>query len=130
LQARYLRIIMHFQPIYEFGFHRVDIQTQHACFEAQPIRCLHCMFNLYYFCDALREAIEACQQTLDVKTFAEFSGFRVGQWSDGVDEFYKNFRNKSLDIELAMRYVGQQLHGKPAKELEDEVTGWRRSAAK
>jgi len=78
----------------------------------------------------LRVVLEECVETADVKWFSEFGGFRVGQWSDGVNEFYRDFRNKGLEIALAMHYVKDQLHGKPAKELEDEVTEWRRSAAK
>jgi hypothetical protein len=50
--------------------------------------------------------------------------------AEGFDEFYKDFRNKGLDIKLAMRFVKEQLHGKPSKELEDELTEWRRSAVK
>jgi hypothetical protein len=47
-----------------------------------------------------------------------------------VDDFYKDFRNRGLNIELALKYVKDQLHGRPAKELEDEVTEWRREATK
>ena len=68
-----------------------------------------------------------CDKRNDVAAF-DYGGFRAGQWREGVDEFYKDYRNKGLDIELAMHYVQGQLHGKPAKELEEEVTGWRRSA--
>jgi hypothetical protein len=76
------------------------------------------------------DVLDACARGPDVVPF-DFGGhFRMGQWLDGVDEFYKDFRNKGLDVQLAMRYVKEQLHGKPAKELEDEVTEWRRSAAK
>lgn len=75
--------------------------------------------------------LKACVESPEAKPYVTYGGnFVVGQWSDGVDEFYKDFRNKRLDIQLAMRYVGQQLSGIPAKELEDEVTGWRRAAAK
>ena len=59
----------------------------------------------------------------------DFSGFRAGQWSDGIDEFYKDFRNRGLDIDLAFLYVKGQLRGKSAKELEEEATRWRRAAA-
>jgi hypothetical protein len=78
----------------------------------------------------LEQALTACEETPSVKPFHEFSGFRAGQWSDGVDEFYKDFRNRGLNIELALKYVKDQLHGRPVKELEDEVTEWRREATK
>ena len=74
------------------------------------------------------EAVFAeCAKRPDVAAF-DYAGFRAGQWRQGVDEFYNDYRNKGLEIRLAMRYVQEQLHGKPAKELEDEVAGWRRSA--
>jgi len=77
---------------------------------------------------AVGEIVSACGETPAVKAY-DFSGFRFGQWSDGVSEFYKDFRNRGLVVELALSYVRDQLHGVPAKELEDEVTLWRRNAA-
>lgn len=72
------------------------------------------------------DAFNKCADT--TKKF-DFGGFRVGQWSDGIDEFYKDFRNRGLEIGLAFRYVKDQLHGKAAQELDTEVTEWRRTAA-
>jgi hypothetical protein len=74
--------------------------------------------------------LTTCINSANARPFMVFSGFRVGQWKDGVDEFYKDSRNKSLDVQLAMRYVAQQLRGTPATELEKEVIDWRRLAAK
>jgi len=42
--------------------------------------------------------------------------------AEGVDDFYKDFRNKGIDIGLAIRYVRDELKGKSAKELEDKLT--------
>jgi len=75
-----------------------------------------------------RAMVEECSETEEAK-MTDFSGFMVGQWADGIDEFYKDFRNKSLDVDLALKYVRDQLNGKPAKELEDEVTKMRQYAA-
>jgi hypothetical protein len=74
------------------------------------------------------EAFDACAESARVEAF-DLGGFRVGQWSDGIDAFYRDFRNRGLEIHLAIRYVRGQLRGQPAKELEDEVTEWRRTAA-
>lgn len=74
-----------------------------------------------------KEAANACGESPDVKRF-KFGGYRNGQWRDGVDEFYKDYRNRGLAIPQAMWYVKQQLEGTPAKQLEDEVTEWRRTA--
>jgi hypothetical protein len=59
----------------------------------------------------------------------DFTKLRFGQMAEGVDEFYKDFRNKAVHVNRAMRYVRDELRGKPAKELEDELTRWRRDAA-
>jgi len=74
-----------------------------------------------------REVLTACSESTRIEAF-DLGGFRIGQWADGIDEFYKDFRDRGLEIHLAIRYVRGQLHGQPAKELEDEVTGWRRAA--
>jgi len=55
----------------------------------------------------------------------DFNSLRIGQLVDGVDQFYSDFRNKGLDVGAAMTYVRDQLKGKPAKELEDELNLWR-----
>ena len=74
----------------------------------------------------LTDALDACAQSPEAKPYQAYTGFTVGQWKDGIDEFYKDFRNRSLDVQLAIRWVNEQLHGTPAKELEDMVTEWRR----
>lgn len=76
------------------------------------------------------EVIKACEESQPVSMFPDFSNLKFGQLTEGVDEFYRDFRNKNLEIGVAMRYVGDQLKGKPAKELEEELTIWRRNAAK
>jgi hypothetical protein len=74
-------------------------------------------------------AIKACMQGPEVASIVTFNG-RVGQVAEGVDEFYKDFRNKNILIELAMRYVSDQLKGKPDGELADELADWRQRANK
>jgi hypothetical protein len=54
-----------------------------------------------------------------------FDGIPMGQFVDGVEEFYKDFRNKQLDVSWALQYVRDQIKGKPAKELDAELTIWR-----
>ena len=57
-----------------------------------------------------------------------YSGLRAGQLVDGVDEFYKDFRNKNILVDVAMRYVKDELRGKTDKELQDELATFRQSA--
>jgi hypothetical protein len=83
-------------------------------------------YNLQMEPKALQELMNSCSQTPEAKPYQAYSGFTVGQWKDGIDEFYKDFRNRSLGVQLAIRWVNEQLHGTAAKELEDMVTEWRR----
>jgi hypothetical protein len=71
------------------------------------------------------EVLEACR---GVVTPFDFNNFQFGQLADGVDEFYKDFRNKTIDIVPVMFYVRDQLKGRPAKELENELESMRRSS--
>lgn len=56
---------------------------------------------------------------------SDFDGITMGQFVDGVDEFYKDFRNEQLDVSWALQYARDQIRGKSAKELETELTSWR-----
>ena len=75
------------------------------------------------------EMVTACLQAPEVVAL-NFGGLRIGQLVDGAEEFYKDFRNKSIEIQLTMRYVRDQLKGKSDKELTDELAAWRQSANK
>ena len=51
----------------------------------------------------------------------DFSGIRFGQYTSGLDAFYKDFRNMSIHVEDAMPYVRDQIKGVDKKELETEL---------
>ena len=59
----------------------------------------------------------------------DYDGIAMGQFVDGIDSFYKDFRNKQLETGSAIQYVRDQVKGKPAPELDTEVNLWRRCAA-
>jgi hypothetical protein len=65
-------------------------------------------------------------------TYAHFSfgGIRFGQVEEGMDEFYKDFRNKGVYVTAAMFYVRDQLKGKSERELQEELNRYRGLAAK
>lgn len=73
-------------------------------------------------------ALETCLTITFSKTF-DFSGVRPDQLANAIDEFYKDSRNKSIDINFALLYVRDKLKGKSAKELDDELILWRRAAS-
>ena len=75
------------------------------------------------------EELDACLKSPEAAAL-NFGGVRFGQLAEGADEFYKDFRNKGVEIELAMRYVRDQLKGKTDKELTEELSGWRQTANK
>jgi hypothetical protein len=57
---------------------------------------------------------------------SDFSGIPIGQLVDGVDEFYKDFRNKDIDIKYALVYVRDELKGKKSpEELDRMLKGFR-----
>ena len=51
----------------------------------------------------------------------DFGNIPFGQLMDGVDEFYKDFRNKRVDIADAMTYVRDKLKGKSPAVLEQQL---------
>jgi hypothetical protein len=59
----------------------------------------------------------------------DYDSISMGQFVDGMNIFYKDCRNKQLEAGLAIQYTRDSIKGKPAQELETEVTMWRRCAA-
>ena len=59
----------------------------------------------------------------------DYDGIAMGQFVDGMDAFYRDFRNKQLEVGWAIQYLRDQVKGKPAAELDTEVSLWRRCAS-
>ena len=72
----------------------------------------------------LKECMESPTYTL-----FSFGGIRFGQLEEGMDDFYKDFRNKGVYVTAAMFYVRDELKGKSAKELEGELNLIRHGTA-
>ena len=53
----------------------------------------------------------------------------MGQLVDGMDAFYKDYRNKQLGVGWAIQYARDSIKGKPAQELDAEIALWRRCSA-
>ena len=75
------------------------------------------------------EELKACMKTPE-RVMLSYGGLRPDQLVDGVDEFYKDFRNKNILIEVTMRYVKDELRGMTDKELQDELADFRKTANK
>jgi hypothetical protein len=65
---------------------------------------------------------------LSDKTF-DYDSIPMGQFVDGMDTFYKDYRNKQLEVGWAIQYARDEIKGKPAPELEAQVSLWRRCTA-
>jgi len=59
----------------------------------------------------------------------DYDGIAMGQFVDGVDAFYKDYRNKQLEVGWAIEYARDAIKGKPAQELDARVAVWRRCSA-
>jgi hypothetical protein len=46
-----------------------------------------------------------------------------------MDTFFKDYRNKQLEVVWAIEYVRDSIKGGPAQELDSQVTVWRRCSA-
>jgi hypothetical protein len=59
----------------------------------------------------------------------DYDGIPMGQFVNGIDAFYRDYRNKQLSVGWAIQYVRDAIKGKPTQELDAEVTAWRRCSA-
>lgn len=59
----------------------------------------------------------------------DFDGIAMGQFVDGMDAFYRDYRNKQLEVGWAIQYARDSIKGRPAQELDAEVALWRRCTA-
>ena len=66
-------------------------------------------------------AKEICDASNEVKE-QDFGGVRLGQFVDGVNEFYKDYRNKNIDFGLALKYVRDELKGATPEKLKSDLT--------
>jgi hypothetical protein len=62
-------------------------------------------------------------------TQLDYDSISMGQFVDGMNVFYKDYRNKQLEVDWAIQYARDSIKGKPAQELETEVNMWRRCSA-
>ena len=66
---------------------------------------------------------------LSDNTQFDYDGISMGQFVDGMNAFYKDYRNKQLEVGSAIEYARDAIKGKPSQELDAEVALWRRCTA-
>ena len=59
----------------------------------------------------------------------DYDAIAMGQFVAGIDAFYKDYRNKQLTVAWAIQYARDSIKGKPTKDLDAEVSLWRRCSA-
>jgi len=76
------------------------------------------------------EVLKACSETPEAVRL-DYGHLRIGQFVEGVDQFYKDFRNSNIEIKHAMLYVRDELRAtKTDKDLADELARFRQAANK
>jgi len=112
-----------FTPAYKLGY--VDGYTT-AASSAQTDQFIQCLF----LTERLKEPSWDVNRRLKYcKPSENFTGITMGQFVDGIDIFFSDYRNKTLDVAFAFQYVRDELKGKSKPDLEAELTLWRRCTA-
>lgn len=100
---------------FKLGFVTGFSKAMTDVFDAYSFECLAEKTN-----DAIRQCAQTRLQPVD------FTKIRLGQLSEGLDAFYKDFRNKGVGVSFGIRYVRDQLKSiKSEKELEEELATYR-----
>lgn len=55
----------------------------------------------------------------------DYSGVSMGQFVDGVDTFYRDFRHRNLEVAFGLQYVRDQMRGMTQAALDAEVAKWQ-----
>jgi hypothetical protein len=64
-----------------------------------------------------------------VTSYLDFSGVSYGQSMQGLDEFYNDYLNKRININVAILYIRDQIRGESKAELDKRLEGMRQGAA-
>jgi hypothetical protein len=95
-----------------------------AMSDAQFSTAALCAFQLHLTLES--EAGKAC--TTEAQSF-NFEMIKYGQVLDGMDAFYKDFRNTEYPLHAAMKLVRDQINGRATEDIEKELVAWRQCHA-
>jgi hypothetical protein len=83
----------------------------------------------------LVEALEARKMSLTsadndapLESYMNFYEISFGQYREKLNEFYKDERNKRININEALLYVRDQIRGTPTSELQKRIESMRKAA--
>lgn len=71
---------------------------------------------------------EAARSFEDMDT-KYFRGVTNSQIADGLDAFYKDYRNRSIKVHDAVWLVVNSIAGKPQRDLDEMIESWRKNAS-
>jgi hypothetical protein len=91
---------------------------------AQISTAFLCAFQLHVSSES--EEQKAC--TAEAQQF-NFEMIKYGQFLDGMDTLYKDFRNTEIPTNMAIRIVRDQINGRGAEDIEKELIAWRQCHA-
>jgi hypothetical protein len=95
-----------------------------AMSDAQIGTALLCAFQL-----KLRSETAEAKACSDEAQGFNFEMIKFGQYLDGMDAFYKDFRNTDYPITWAIKIVRDQIRGRSAEDIEKELVAWRQCHA-
>lgn len=72
------------------------------------------------------EAHKAC--IANAQSF-DFESITVGQFLDGMNTFYGDFRNLQVPLTMAMGLVRDEIRGRSKEEVQKELDSWRQCIA-
>ncbi len=98
---------------------------------AGTIQMSTCAYNIPLYKEKFpnTDPKEIFQKMCASNTEFDYDGISMGQFVDGMDAFFKDYRNKQLEVGWAIQYVRDEIKGKPVQELDAEVAMWRRCSA-
>jgi hypothetical protein len=68
------------------------------------------------------EAHKVCHSNMQS---LDFDSITVGQFLDGMNKFYKDFRNLQVPLTMAMGLVRDEIRGRSEEDVQKELDSWR-----
>jgi hypothetical protein len=95
---------------------------------AQAVEMATCLMTLNYL-DSAKVSLDKWSKMCQGDSSNSYDGIGIGQFVDGAEIFYRDFRNMKVETSFAFQYVRDQIKGKAAKDLDAELTLWRQCSA-
>jgi hypothetical protein len=74
--------------------------------------------------------LQVIDSTKDVTPYLKFYNITYGQFREGLDAFYGDYRNKQINFNVAILYIRDQIQGVPQKDLDVRVEHMRQATTR